>query len=126
MNALKILFIIAFVLYTLIFETAFWGYFLSFLIPYYLVTQILLFNDQTNTLKKKALISMWCSPYDPQILGTMSFNLNKLKSFLEEYSKKVGYKVGITCFYTKLAGVILQKFPQINGNIVFGKVKYFQ
>ena len=65
---------------------------------------------------------MWSSPYDPQILGLMEFSVVKIKEFLTEYSNKVGYKVGITIFLTKIAGLVLKKFNNINGNVVFGKV----
>ena len=122
MNALKVLFIIAFTLYMLYYEQTFWKYYLGILIPYYLFTQLFFYNSKYNSLKKKVFIAMWCSPYDPQILGSMEINVNKIKDFMEEYSKKVGYKVGLTIFLTKLSGLLLKKFKQINGNVVFGKV----
>ena len=122
MNALKILFMIAFGLYMLIYEIGFWKYYFGILIPYYLITQVFFFNSKFNTLKKKVFISMWGQPYDPMVIGTMKLNINNLQVYLQEYSKKVGIKIGLTCFITKVGSLILKKFKSINGNVALGKV----
>ncbi len=122
MNALKVLFLISFILYMLFYEITFYKHFFAIFIPYVLFTQILFYNSQFLTLKRKALISMWSYPYDPQILGTINFNLNKAKEYLAEYSKKVGCEVNITILFMKMISVLLKKFKEVNGNVVVGKV----
>lgn len=121
MNALRILLLATLILYLTIYHITYWKYFFSFLIPYYIVTQLLLSDPKHNTPKKKALISLWSSPGDPQIYGTIPFNITSLDKYLKEYSDKIGKKIGITIYFIKMMGVILEKYPQINGNVIFGK-----
>ena len=121
MNALRILLLSILILYLTIHHTTYWKYFFSLLIPYYIITQLLLSGSNYNTPKKKFLISMWNSPSDPQIYGVIPFNITSLEKFLKDYSNKYRKNIGITVFFIKMMGLILEKYPQINGNVIFGK-----
>jgi hypothetical protein len=103
------------------YQTAYWKYFFSLLIPYYIITQLLLSDSTYNTPKKKFLISMWNSPSDPQIYGVIPFNITSLEKYLKDYSNKCKIKIGTTVFFIKIMGLILEKYSQINGNVIFGK-----
>lgn len=121
MNALRIILLIILVIYLTFVHPKFLLHFFALFIPYILITQFLCFNSPLNTGKTKVFISSWTQPYDPQIYGTSKMKSTKLKKFCEEFSKNKGVKVGLTTFCLKLAGIILKKFPDINGNIIFGR-----
>jgi hypothetical protein len=104
-----------------LYQPRFWKYYFAILIPYYVITQILLADSKINSPKTKGFISMWTHPYDSQIYGAMKLNLTRLEQFLKEYSQSHGVKIGYTVFMMKLAAMIYSKFPQVNGNVIFGK-----
>jgi hypothetical protein len=121
MNALRVLLIFCLILYLAIYHSRFWYYYFLLLIPYYLISQFI-YNDKTLvTPKKKGFLSMWQHPSDPQCYGTLKFNITKLERLLDEYSKKVGVKIGLTEFFVKLMAEMIKKFTFLNGNILFGK-----
>lgn len=121
MNALRIILLIILVIYLTFVHPKFLFHFFAIFVPYIIITQYLLFNSPLNTGKTKVFISSWSHAYDPQIYGTSKMKSTKVNKFCEEYSKSKGVKVGLTTFLIKLAGVILKKFPEINGNIIFGR-----
>ena len=120
MNALRIILTLVIIIYLSIYDFGFWKYFFSMVIPYYIISQMLI-DNKINTPKVKLLITMWTHPYDPQIYATMKFNISKAQEFLQEYSQKVGVKVGFTVFLVKIMAKMFEKFPQVNGNVIFGK-----
>lgn len=122
MNALRILLIIVIILFFTFNESAYWKYFFSFLIPYYIITQLILFKSPFDTLKRKAFTVMWSHPYDPQIYGRIKLRLEKTEEFLRKYSEKCGTVISLTTFGVKLMALMLTKNPQLNGNIIFGRV----
>lgn len=79
-----------------------------------------MFDSKLNTPKKKAFIAMWTNPYDPQVYGTLKLDITQLEIFLKEYSQKVGENISITVYLMKIMGLILAKYPYVNGNIIFG------
>jgi len=121
MNALRILLTFALILYLTFYQFQFWKYFFLVVIPYYIITQVLMVDQSLNTPKKKSFIGMWSHPSDPQIYGTMKLNLNKVTEFLRQYSMKVEDKIGFTVFLVKLMGKIFEKYSQINGHVIFGR-----
>jgi len=121
MNALRILLLSVIILYLTIYHSSYWKYFFAVLIPYYLITQLLLSDLNHNTPKKKSLISMWNAPSDPQIYGVIPFEITLLENYLKEYSEKSGHKVGVTVFFVRMMGLIFEKFPEVNGHVIFGK-----
>ena len=121
MNALRIILLIILVIYLTLVHPKFLLHFFALFVPYIVITQFLCFNSTLNTGKTKVFIASWSQPYDPQIYGTSKMKSTKLKKFCEEYSNNKGVKVGLTTFLIKLGGIILKKFPEINGNIIFGR-----
>jgi hypothetical protein len=121
MNALLILLVICMIIYLAVHHARFYYYFFILLLPYYLVTQFIFADKKLITPKKKGFISMWTHPYDPQIYGNVKLDITKLIKLLPEYSKKVGYDIGLIEFFLKITGDMVAKFPFLNGNILVGR-----
>lgn len=120
MNALSILLFVVTVIYLAIYQSNYWKYFFGILIPYYFITQILLCDFKTNTSKKKFFISSWTHPFDSQIYASDKIDIMNLRSFLDKYNKEHNTKIGITVFIMKMLGNLFQKYPKLNGNVLFG------
>lgn len=121
MNPLRMIILLITFIFIIIEHPKFILYFLGCAIPYILITQYLFFNSDSNTPKNKVFLSQWSYPYDPQIYTNVKFHSTKLKKFFDEYYSKEGVKIGLTTIVVRLAALALKKFPQINGNIIFGR-----
>ena len=122
MNALTILHFIATIIYMLIYQPNFYKYYFAVLIPYYVITQLLFVNRKINSSKKKFFISSWYHPYDSQIYCSSTVDVTNLLSFIKEYNKEHSTEIGITVFLMKLLANLFEKYPDLNGNIIFGDV----
>lgn len=121
MNSATTILIIVTALYLLFYQTKYWLYFLAVLIPYTLITQVILCDFKTNTSKRKFYISSWTHPFDSQIYTNAKFDITEVKKFLKKYNEEKGVKIGLTIFLMKLLGNLFVKYPSINGNILFGR-----
>ena len=122
MNAITIILFIATIIYMLIYQPNFYKYYFAVLIPYYIITE-LFFNDRKlNSSKKKFFISQWYHPYDSQIYCSSTVDVTNLLSFIKEYNEEHETKIGITVFLMKLLANLFVKYPDLNGNIIFGDV----
>jgi hypothetical protein len=121
MNPLRNILILSILLYVTIYHTKYWIYFLSFVVPYIIITQFLMNDFKINKPKMKAFIAMWSHPGDPQIYATMKVNVTKTLEFLKKYSEEKGVKVGFTVLVMKVLAKMLKLYPQVNGNVIFGK-----
>ena len=122
MNALTILLFIATILYMLIYQPGFYKYYFSILIPYYIISQMFFGDRKLNTSKKKFFMSSWDHPYDSQIYCSCTVDVTKLLQFLKTYNEEHSTKIGITIFLMKLLANLFVKYPDLNGNIIFGDV----
>ena len=122
MNALTILLFIATILYMLIYQPGFYKYYFSILIPYYIISQLFFGDRKLNTSKKKFFMSSWNHPYDSQIYCSCTVDVTKLLQFLKKYNEEHSTKIGITIFIMKLLANLFVKYPDLNGNIIFGDV----
>ena len=122
MNSLIVLLFIATILYMLIYQPGFWKYYFGILIPYYIVSQIFFGDMKLNSSKKKFFMSSWYHPYDSQIYCSCTVDVTKLLSYLKEYNEEHSTKIGITIFLMKLLANLFVKYPDLNGNIIFGDV----
>ena len=120
MDTLTVLLIFVTSLYLLIYQTSFWKYYLGILIPYYVITQIILCDFKTNTSKKKFFMSTWTHPFDSQIYCSSKVDMTKMYEYLNKYNKEHNCKIGPTIFLLKLVGNLFNKYPKLNGNILFG------
>ncbi len=122
MNALTILLFIATILYMLMYQPGFYKYYFGVLISYFLFSQIFFGDSKTNSSKKKFFMSQWYHPYDSQIYCSSTVDVTKLLSFLKKYNEEHSTKIGITIFLMKLLANLFVKYPDLNGNIIFGDV----
>lgn len=122
MNALLIILLIITAFYLTIYQPGFWKYFFGILIPYYILTQLFFGDLKLNSSKKKFFMSSWYHPFDSQIYCSSTIDVTKLLDFLKIYNKEHNTKIGPTIFLMKLLANIFVKYPQINGNIIFGNI----
>ena len=122
MNSLFVLLIVATIFYMLLYQPGFYKYFFGMLIPYYILTQIFFGDMKLNSSKKKFFMSSWYHPFDSQIYCSSTVDITKLLDFLKEYNKEHSTNIGITIFIMKLLAHLFTKYPDLNGNIIFGDV----
>jgi len=122
MNSLFVLLIVATTFYMLIYQPGFYRYFFGLLIPYYLISQIFFGDMKLNTSKKKFFMSSWYHPFDSQLYCTSTVDITKLLEFIKQYNKEHSTNIGITIFIMKLLANLFVKYPDLNGNIIFGDV----
>ena len=120
---MTILLFISTILYMLVYQPNFYKYYFSILIPYFLFSQFLYFkNRKINSSKKKFFISSWYHPYDSQLYCSSTVDVTNLLDFIKEYNEEHSTKIGITVFIMKLLANLFVKYPDLNGNIIFGDV----
>ena len=122
MNTLSVLLTIATILYMLIYQPGFYKFYFGLLIPYYILSQLFFGDSKINSSKKKYFISTWKHPFDCQIYCSSTVDVTKLLSFIKDYNKEHETNIGITIFIMKLLANIFVKYPDLNGNIIFGDV----
>ena len=122
MNALMILLTIATTFYMLFNQPGFYKFYFGLLIPYYIITQLFFNDSKINSSKKKFFISSWYHPFDSQIYCSSTVDVTKLLSFIKEYNEEHSTNIGITIFIMKLLANLFVKYPDLNGNIIFGDV----
>jgi len=122
MNAITVILFIATIFYMLVYQPNFYKYYFAILIPYYIITEIFFDNKDINSSKKKFFISSWYHPYDSQLYCSSTVDVTNLLSFIKEYNKENSTKIGITVFLMKLLSNLFVKYPDLNGNIIFGDV----
>ena len=123
MNALFILLFVITMFYMLFYQPGFYKYFFGILIPYYLFSQIIFCDFKLNSSKKKFFMSSWYHPFDSQIYCSSTVDVTNLLDFIKEYNKEHSTKIGITIFIMKLLANLFVKYPDLNGNIIFGDVR---
>ena len=122
MNALFVLLFVVTVFYMLLYQPGFYKYFFGMLIPYYLFSQIIFADFKLNSSKKKFFMSSWYHPFDSQIYCSSTVDITNLLEFIKEYNKEHSTNIGITIFIMKLLANLFVKYPDLNGNIIFGDV----
>ena len=122
MNALFVLLFVVTVFYMILYQPGFYKYFFGILIPYYLFSQIIFADFKLNSSKKKFFMSSWYHPFDSQIYCSSTVDVTNLLEFIKKYNKEHSTKIGITIYIMKLLANLFVKYPDLNGNIIFGDV----
>jgi len=99
------------------------------LIKYYLwsilaYTIVILFSrkSQYHSPAGKLLLATYSHSYDPSTYAKLKPEITKAKEYLDILSEKLGKKITWTLFTTKLLGMVMKKYPEMNHTIKFGKV----
>ena len=122
MNALFVLLFLATVFYMLLYQPGFYKYFFGILIPYYILSQLFFGDMKLNSSKKKFFMSSWIHPFDSQIYLSSTVDVTNLLEFIKEYNNEHSTHIGITIYIMKLLANLFVKYPDLNGNIIFGDV----
>ncbi len=122
MNPFLAIFFLSYLSYCLFNNIKFIFIYFGLLGLYHFITQVKYFKTEYDKGRRKMLIASWNTPYDPQTLVKFKLDITKIEKYLEDYSTKSGEKVTLTIFVIRLMAVVLQKFPEIDGYIRFGKV----
>jgi len=122
MNPLKILLVLSLIIYFLIYEISFLSYYIMIIIIYSFLSELIFIKEKIKSSKLSFFMTMWSSPYDPQMYSRLKINLlnsNKTKeNILKEYNINIS-KSAICC---KILGEIIKNNPLSNSKILFGKI----
>jgi hypothetical protein len=122
MNALLVIFFVAYSIYAFFNNFKFWLIYIALMALYIYLTQVRFLNSSLNSLRKRIQIATWGAPNDPEIYGKLKLDITKMEPYLEELSKEIGEKITITIFVIKLIALAMRKYPDFFGYIKFGKV----
>lgn len=122
MNPLIVLFFLALSLEDYIFRNGFLLKYYFYSIIIYWIFYILTPSSQYNTAERKLALAGYSNSTDPTVYGKLKPEITKAKKFLDNLNNKVGKKITWTLFTTKVFALCIQKFPEINNAIKFGKL----
>jgi len=96
--------------------------YLSILIPYYVITQLILPNKRLNTIRKKLTIATWGHPSEPQAFVMHEVDITKTLKHIEKLNDGNGAKVTITHAVTKALAIFFSVpgAEGFRGHIRFG------
>lgn len=122
MNALIYIFLITYGVYALFNSITFWLVYITLLALYYYITQVKYFKTPYLSNRRKVMVASWGPLNDPQIYAKLKLDITKIEPYLAEKSKETGQKITLTVYIIKLLSIVLNKYPQMQGYIKFGKV----
>jgi hypothetical protein len=120
MNPLIVLFFLAIFLEDYIFKEGklvryyFWAIIIYWVFYY--------FNQKSiyNSASKKLLMATYSQSYDPTIYGKLKLDTSKAREFIAKLETKIGKKISMTLFLTKIIGEVFSQYPECNQAIRFG------
>ena len=114
------------IVYSIFVDSTFAKIYLLFIAIYWIVTQVLLLENDPIYLWRKIAISSWGAPSDPQIYIPVDYDmtntlayLNRLNSHINDKEKKIT----ITHLVTKAVAISLYQNQKYFGRIGFGTFK---
>lgn len=122
MNALIILFIISYLLYSFQCDLKFLFTYVFIVLVYTIITQFILLPTPFNSMRNKTTVASWGAPNDPHIYGKIKLNVTDVEPYLETLSKKLGKKITFTLYSIKLLAIVISKLPEINSFIKYGLI----
>lgn len=119
MNALIVIFIISYLLYSFSYDWKFLGIFLSLTAVYHVLTQTnLILKSEFKGFRNKFTVATWYSPDDPHIYGKVKLNIKRMMPYLERKAKESNLeKITITLFTIKLIALLLNKYPSLSSYV---------
>jgi hypothetical protein len=73
------------------------------------------------SIRRKLALATWEASTQPNMFGKLTVNVEPALAFCEEISKKTGVKVNLNHLIGKVAGLTLEKIPNLNSRILFDK-----
>ena len=69
------------------------------------------------------MVSTWSDPSEGVIQVRLPIRTEKVQRIIDEYNKEKKIKLTITHFVIKGCGILLREGKDLNGKLVFGKVR---
>lgn len=88
----------------------------------YTILNIFSPKSQYHSPARKLLLASYSHSYDPSAYVKIKPEITKAKEYLDKLSEKIGKKITWTLFTTKVIGMVINKYPEINSAIKFGKL----
>jgi hypothetical protein len=76
-----------------------------------------------NNLRRKIAIGQFDEPREGIIYNRYELDVTNINRYIKEVKEKLNLKVTMTHVIVKAVGELLKDAPDINGKIVFGKVR---
>jgi hypothetical protein len=122
MNPLIVLFFVSLIIDDLLFRN---GYFVKYYFWSIIAYTIFIFFSPSSELcdpERKFLIASYSHSYDPSAYVKINPEITKAKEYLDKLSEKIGKKITWTLFVTKVVAMVVNKYPDINHTIKYGKL----
>lgn len=123
MNGLAVCFLLASILYVLLFNWELLQIFLSVYFIYLILTYIFYpYGNSYNSTRKKISLTTWSEPYSPEIYSCLQVRFSKAMNFIADLKKNTGQHVTPTHLVCKAMAEVLKKFPELNTKLAFGNI----
>lgn len=122
MNALIIIFVLTYIMYSFLYDLKFILLFFGLSILYTILTQFLMLPTPFTSMRHITTIASWSSPNDPHVYGKLELDISKVEEYIDKLSKKLNKKITITVYSLKLISIVLSKFPDLTCYIKYGKL----
>jgi hypothetical protein len=122
MNAFIVFFIFTYGVYALFNNLMFWFIYILLVGIYFFITQFKYFKSIYNSIRRKLIVATWGTNNDCQIYSKVKIDITKMQDYLNKKSEEAGEKITLTIYAIKLLALIINKYPNLNSYIKFGKV----
>jgi hypothetical protein len=122
MNPLLVFYILTFFIIDLSLNSCVLTKIYLFLIVAYWILYAVISKSKFHDTLRKWYMASYSQSYNPSIFSSVKFNLENAKKFIAEHSEKIGKKISITLFFSKVLGECLDLIPEANIAIRYGKV----
>jgi pyruvate dehydrogenase E2 component (dihydrolipoamide acetyltransferase) len=71
---------------------------------------------------RKLALSFWSKPADPSVYGWYEFDVTNAQNYLAKLNVSSPVKITLTHYFAKALGLVIAKYPMINGIVKMGTV----
>ena len=125
MNALIVIGIISFIIYSVLVDGTFFKIYIPLVLLYWLVTHFM-FNEPDHMWKRRRItISSWSTPDQPTSYLPVEYDVTNVVSYMDKYNQvnKDGHKLTMTYMMTKALAISFNENIENVGRIAFGKFR---
>lgn len=122
MNPLIVLFFLSLIIEDFIFRNGLLIKYYIYSICGYVLFVIFSPKSDFHSPARKLLLASYSHSYDPTVYTKLKVEVSKTKEYLEKLNERIGKKISWSIFVSKIVGICVNKFPEINHAIKFGKL----
>lgn len=122
MNPLLVLFFLSLAIEDFFFRSGALVKYYFWSIIAYAIFNIFSPKSEYHSPARKLLLASYSHSYDPTAYVKIKPEITKAKEYLDKLSEKLGKKITWTLFTTKVIGMVIKKYPEMNYAIKFGKM----